>query len=82
MSVGITRPDFMDSSVGNTNRSYFNCCLRNIHDTAWLGLGRLRLGICIGLVSYKRSHQTTCLQDFRSDKKTQGNLKQNIADRD
>ncbi|MDI1293692.1 MAG: hypothetical protein PSV18_13235 [Methylobacter sp.] len=49
--VDTPRADFMDSRTGYANRSNLNCGVWGVYDPSRLGLGRVRLGLCAGVVS-------------------------------
>src|ERR1700691_1892194 len=42
--------DSLDSGARHTNCGDANCCLRRVYDATGLALGRVRLGLCSGMV--------------------------------
>ena len=42
--------DSLDSGARHTNCGDANCCLRSVYDATGLALGRVRLGLCAGVV--------------------------------
>ena len=56
--------DFVDRGVRHANRGDLDRGLWIVYDAAGLGLGRVRVGLCVVVVPRERPHQTARVSDF------------------
>jgi hypothetical protein len=61
--VHTPRAGLVDGRARHASRGDIHSGLWAVHDAPWLGLGRVRLGLCPGLVSHQRPLETARVSD-------------------